>query len=125
MGRFNRYLGKFEIKIDDEELELEVGIGDIAEWMSIQRKYAGKSRKMLEGLAELFEKIIKRSYPEEPEEEVKAFVSKKAITLLTELTIAFGWSSREGLEKSFREAQKTLEIGEESETTESSDTTTT
>ena len=105
MGKFAGYLGKLEIEIDGEKLELDVQMQDKQKLMSSK---GIKSEQGVGKMIEVFKGILKRSYPDEPVEELEAFLTRKIERFMTEISIAFGWTTREELEmttKSFREKE--------------------
>jgi len=102
MGRFNRYLGKLEVNVDGEELELDVKLADKQKIMALQNKFKSSPEDTVLGLTTIFKDIIKRSYPDTTEEELDAFLTKKFEKFLVEISIAFGWGTRADFEASFR-----------------------
>ena len=102
MGRFNRYLGKLEVNIDGEELELDVKLADKQKIMALQNKFRDKPEETMQGLTDVFKSIILRSYPDEKPDEIEAFLTKKFEKFLVEISIAFGWGTRADFEASFR-----------------------
>lgn len=101
MGRFNQYLGKTEMTVDGQKLELDVELKNMKAVMT-----SSKGRELTEEgidrLADTFKELIKRSYPKEPPEELDAFVDKNLLQFMTEFSIAMKWTTREEIEKSFR-----------------------
>ena len=105
MGKFKAYLGKLEIEVDGEKLELDVRLKDKQKILSLTSL---KSEESVTKLTNVFLEILKRSYPEEPPEEQEAFLTKKLEKFLSEISIAFGWTTREEMnkvEKSFRKKE--------------------
>ena len=105
MGKFKAYLGKLEIEVDGEKLELDVRLKDKQKILSLTSL---KSEESVTKLTNVFLEILKRSYPEEPVEEQEAFLTKKLEVFLSEISIAFGWTTREEMkkvEKSFRKKE--------------------
>jgi len=92
MGRFTQYLGKTEVMIDGELHQLDVKLKDKEQFMKTQSM---KDEKKVETITQVLIEIIKRSYPEEPANEVEAFVEKNYVEYLENLTIAFGWAKKE------------------------------
>jgi len=102
MGRFNRYLGKLEVNVDGEELELDVKLSDKQKIMALQSKFKSSPDEAVTGMTTIFHDIIKRSYPDEPDVDIDAFLTKKFEKFLVEISIAFGWGTRADFESSFR-----------------------
>lgn len=109
MGKFNQYLGKTEMTVDGQKLELDVGLKEMGKIMTASKK--GVTETSLEEMANIFKSIMKRNYPDQPEEEINAFVEKKIMTFLKEFSIAMGWTTRKEIEDSFREAGKSQQSG--------------
>ena len=112
MGKFKAYLGKLEINVDGEKLDLDVRLQDKQKILSLTSL---KSEESIKKLTDVFLDILKRSYPEEPLEEQEAFLTKKLEKFLSEISIAFGWTTRkemERIEKSFRKGKGTDSAGE-------------
>jgi hypothetical protein len=102
MGRFNRYLGKLEVNVDGEELELDVKLADKQKIMALQNKFKDKPDEVMQGMTTIFSEILKRSYPDSTDEELESFLTKKFEKFLVEISIAFGWGTRVDYESSFR-----------------------
>lgn len=104
-GRFKKLIkGKTEIEIAGEKFELDVNLEDKQEILDLRKQDFN-----LVKMAEIFKRIFKRSYPEEPEEDISKFVEENILDILTELTIAFRWATREQLKKAIEETQGKLE----------------
>ena len=103
MGRFNQYLGKTEMTVDGQKLELDVKLKDMRAIMTSSK---GKelTEEGIDKLANTFKELMKRSYPKEPVEEIEAFVDKNLLQFMTEFSIAMKWTTREEMNKSFQEA---------------------
>jgi hypothetical protein len=93
MGRFTQYLGKLEITVDGQKLELDAQLKDKEKLMKTQTMKDEDKKVGL--LTEVFMDIIKRSYPEEPVSELESFVDKNYLEYMQELMIAFKWASKE------------------------------
>ena len=103
MGKFNQYLGKTELTVDGQKLELDVKLKDMKKIMTAS-KGSEITEESIETIANVFKEVMKRSYPSEPAEEIDAFVEKKLTEFITEFSIAMGWTTRKQLKESFREA---------------------
>lgn len=102
MGRFSKSLGNFEMKVGDEELNLKVELEDISKLLAMQRVYATDQENLVKKQVEKYIEILKRSYPEEPDEDIKAFLTKNLTSFIMEFSIASGWATRKDFEDSFR-----------------------
>jgi hypothetical protein len=92
MGRFTQYLGKLEIVIDGQKLELDAKLKDKEKLMKSQStKDDGEKAKIM---TEVLLDIMKRSYPEDPVEEIEAFVDKNYLQYIEELMVAFKWAKK-------------------------------
>lgn len=107
MGKFKMYLGKLPLEVDGEKLELDVRMEDKQKLLSLQNI---NTEAGIKKMGEIFLEILKRSYPEDPVEEIRDFLIKKFEKFMGEISIAFGWTTRKDMEiaaKSFREGQPT------------------
>ncbi len=104
---FKAYLGKLEVNIDGKTLDLDVRLKDKQKIMSLVSKFGKESipEEKLNELADIFKEILKRSYPDTPEEEFDGFLLHKFEDFMTELSIAFGWTTKKELEKKIEEAK--------------------
>ena len=115
MGRFARHLGKAEeVKIEyndgtNETLKLKpLGWEDVNELMLIGKDFGDTSGKPMEKMTNetidrmknIVLKTMKVSYPDEPEEELKAFATKNFVILMPIiLDLNFNAGKTEKLEK--------------------------
>ena len=104
MGRFSKYLGKIELTVDSQELELEVIMKDIKKLLTMT---GGQTKGIddvgVEKLTGTFIDIMNRSYPEAKDNdnnhaENEAFVTRTFMEFMNELFIAMGWMTREDVE---------------------------
>ena len=114
MGRFNQYLGKTEMEVDGQKLELDVKLKDLKAIMTATK---GKeiTPEAIEILTTAFKDIMKRSYPDENAEEMDAFIEKKFTNFMTEFSIAMGWTTRKQMETSFLEGGEPITGGEKAQ----------
>lgn len=99
-GRFKRLIkGKTEIEIEGEKFELDVNLEDKQELLDLRKQDFN-----LVKMAEIFQRIFRRSYPDEPEEDIRKFIEEHILDILTELTIAFKWATREQIKKAIEQA---------------------
>jgi hypothetical protein len=99
-GKFKRFLGKVSIKAGGEEIELSsLRVEDIQKIVDLSKK---KENEIVEGV-KIITDIVAKSYPEEPREEIEAFVLKNYTVLTEEIIIALGWTTREKLEAQKKE----------------------
>ena len=101
MGKFNQYLGKTEMIVDGQKLELDVTLKELRTILTAT-KGKDMTEESVDKIANVFKECMKRSYPEEPVEELSAFVEKKFTNFLTSFSIAMGWTTEEEIKKSFR-----------------------
>jgi hypothetical protein len=92
MGKFTQYLGKLEVEVDGQKLELDAKLKDKEKLMKMQE--SKDSDKKVEVMTEVLLTIMERSYPNEPTEEVEAFVDKNYVEYLQNLMIAFKWAKQ-------------------------------
>lgn len=100
MGRFKQYLGKTEIEVDGEKLELDVTLEDKEKFLSIGKGDMDESK--IKKITDTIRDIFKKSYPNEPEDELNAFIAKKLEIILVEIAIAFGWMTREEMDRELK-----------------------
>lgn len=103
---FSKYLGKLEVDVDGEKLELDVRLKDKQKIMGIINKM-GKSldEEGLNQLTQVYLEILKRSYPDASEEELEAFLTKKFESFMSGLAIAFGWTTKKELEERLKKKE--------------------
>lgn len=106
MGRFNKYLGKTEITVDGEFLELDVTMADKEKFISVGKGEMTEDKA--KRLTSVIVDIMKRSYPDEPMEETVAFVTKNLEDMLVELAVAFKWTTRDAINKELAKNQLSL-----------------
>jgi hypothetical protein len=95
MGRFSKFLGKVQVKVGEEELNLDkLSVADIQKLVDLSKQ---KENEIVYGVKVISE-IVRKNYPEEPEAEIEAFVMKNYTTLVQEIIIALGWTTREKLD---------------------------
>ena len=102
MGKFEKYVGKTEFKVDGEEISLDFTVEDKMKLMSIQEM----KEKDYDKLCSLLLATFKRSYPGESEESIKAFIGKKFEVIIPELFIALNLTTREDIEKAIQKAKE-------------------
>jgi len=105
MGRFNQYLGKTEMEVDGQKLELDVKLKDMKAMMT-STKSGQLTEEGIDKMATAFKELMKRSYPEEDENEMNAFVDKNLLQFITEFSIAMKWTTRKDVEDSFLEGKE-------------------
>lgn len=103
MGRFGKFLGKVSIKIDGEELNLnKLDVSDVQKLVDLSKN---KDNEIIKGV-QVISSIVQKNYPDEPKEEVEAFVLKNYTTITQEIIIALGWTTREKLEQAVKDASE-------------------
>ena len=96
MGRFERFLGKVSIKVDNEVIDLKrVTVEDVQKLVNLSKV---KEDEISNGVKVLTD-ILHRNMPEEPREELEAFVLRNYSIIAEELVIALGWTTREKIDK--------------------------
>ena len=97
MGRFAQYLGKLEVNVNGNQLELDARLKDKKKFMATGDMQ--DTEKKVDIITEVLMDIMKRSYPEEPVEEIEAFIDKNYNEYLEALLIAFKWAKKEDFDK--------------------------
>lgn len=104
---FSKYLGKLEVDVDGEILELDARLKDKQRIMSLMSKFGEEiTEDSLEKLTQVYMEILKRSYPDVPEEQFEAFLLHKLESFMTGLAVAFEWTTKDELEKKMKERVK-------------------
>lgn len=114
MGRFGKWLGKFNLTVGGEELELKPTLRHKETLMAIQQKSAKiknltteQVKKLQSEQNDVFKDILMISYPEEMTvEEAEAFLLHNDLDFMQELYIAWGWLKRSDLESMKEELTK-------------------
>lgn len=100
MGRFKRFLGEISLKVGGEELNLsKMTVEDIQKLVDLSKV---KENEIVNGVRTITD-IVAKNYPDEPREEIEAFVLKNYTSLAEEIIIALGWTTREKLEETKKE----------------------
>lgn len=110
MSKFGKYVGKLELVVDEEELSLDFRMADKIELIEINTNKKDVYSKTLT----LVSKILKRSYPEDTDEERESFLTKKFDKLLEELMISLELTTRAELEKAKKKLEGDFQKAEES-----------
>lgn len=98
--RFGRYLGKLDMEVAGEKLELDIKLKDKHRIMALQSKMGKEMNEEVVGqLSDIFLEVLKRSYPEEKPEALEAFLTRCFEQFIIELSVAFGWTTREQLKR--------------------------
>jgi hypothetical protein len=100
MGRFKKFLGEISLKVGGEDLSLsKMTVEDIQKLVDLSKV---KENEIVNGVRVLTE-IVAKNYPEEPKEEIEAFVLKNYTELTEGIIIALGWTTKEKLEETKKE----------------------
>ncbi len=95
MGRFAKFLGEVNIKIDGEDLNLgKLSVDDVQKIVDLSKI---KENEIVSGVR-VITNILCKNMPEEPREEVESFVLKNYSDITQEIVIALGWTTREKLD---------------------------
>ena len=95
MGRFAKYLGRMSISVDGELIALDkMTVEDVQKLMDASEAEEGN---LVEGHKALMD-IMKKALPEEPEDELKAFVLQKYPEITENILIGLGWVDKEQLD---------------------------
>lgn len=95
-GRFKSYAKDIQISVDGQELRLKrAEAKKVQELMNLTKD----EDNLFVNLVEYFTEAISGNYPDEPREEVEAFVQANALTIFEEFQIAYGLIKRTDLEK--------------------------
>ena len=91
-GRFKKWLGKTEVEIEGDKYELDIKIADVEGIVAAYTamKDPSKTKESFAKVSEVLMEVFKRSYKDEPKEDIEAFLSKNYLPLLEKVTIAFG-----------------------------------
>lgn len=108
---FSKYLGKLEVDVDGETLELDVRLKDKQKIMSLMSAFGEEvTEEKLDGLSVVFKDVLERSYPNVDKDQFDAFLLYKFESFMTGLAVAFGWTTKKELDEKVEEqAKKKLE----------------
>ena len=99
-NKFAKYLGKLNINVDGEALELDVRLGDVCKLSSLSADNITGDK--FEMALNSFLDILKRSYPGVQPEALEKFLVFKMMNFFKEFSIGMGWAD----EASFKEADE-------------------
>lgn len=100
MGRFSKYNGDIKFVVDGEELCLKrVKTEKLQKLFNLSKD----EENTLVNIVAYFTDIMASNYPDEPKEELEAFVQSNAMAIFEEFQIAYGLIKREDLEKRKKE----------------------
>lgn len=97
MSRFEKYRGNITVKVGDEELVISPTVDDKHKLMKYGRNLDRDNN--MEEMFKVLKDIVKKSYPDDPEEDIDAFLMRYDMQLMEELSIIFGWGSKEDFQK--------------------------
>ena len=119
MSKLGEFGGVFEVVIDGKTLEVKPKKKDKWTIMKLSQKAKSMEVDDFEKLDEVLERILVESYPESTGEERESFLIKHSETMLSELSIAFGWTTREKMNALLDEELKKNreELGQEAKKT--------
>ncbi len=108
MGRFKKFLGKANITVDGEVLEISMNVKDVQRLLDLSKN---KENEIVEGVS-LISDIVEKSVPEEDRvrEEIEAFVLKNYAELSEQIILALGWTTKEKLEEEKKKLQESQSI---------------
>jgi len=97
MSRFEKYRGSITINVGDEELVIKPTVDDKHKLMKYGRNL-DKDDNMKQ-MFKVLKDIVKKSYPDDPEEDIDAFLMRFEVQLMEELSIVFGWGTKGDFQK--------------------------
>jgi len=104
MGRFKQFLGKTEIEIAGQKIELDATVNDMQKIMNLK----DFKTDQLEQTHKVIMDMMKKSYPDEPVDELESFVTKNVASFLPELAIAWKWTTRDDFERTLKTSKKVV-----------------
>ena len=102
MSKYGTSVGKFELNVSGFDKELTPVVGDGRRFIKIMSQSEENKAAMFDSFAIFVTDLIARDYPPENDtekEELALFVDRNLLTLLNEVMIAFGMTTRAELEK--------------------------
>jgi len=103
MGKFSKFMGRVAIKIADEELNLDkLSVADVQKLVDLSKQ---KENEIVYGVKVITD-IVAKNYPNEPKEEIENFVMKNYTSIVQEIIIALGWTTREKLDQEIAKASE-------------------
>ena len=113
MSKLTEFCGIFEIEIEGKKIEVKPKKRDKWTLMKLTQKAKTMEIEDYEKLDVLLDKILKESDPEASDEEREAFLLRHSETMIGELSIVFGWTTREKMNELIdTEVKKNLKEGE-------------
>ncbi len=111
MSKIGEFGGIFELEIEGKKLEVKPKKKDKWTLMKLTQKAKTMEIEDYEKLDSLLDKILKESDPDSTEEERENFLLRHSETMIGELSIVFGWTTREKMDKLIDgEIKKNIEV---------------
>jgi len=105
---FSKFVGKLQVEVSGETLELDMKLKDKQKLMAAMAIYNDRPDEALEKIGEIYKNILKNSYPNEPEDNIDAFLTMKFEDFMAAISIALGWTTKEKLDKEMEDRAKKL-----------------
>ena len=116
MGKFSKFTGEVKLSVDVEgkpfAFKMKPTNRQIAKLMAQDKKKRNTEEGLLETDNLLIDMIVDANPPEGDEntdqhrEEIMNFVTQKKVDIMTEFSIAMGWTTRDKIEKAIKEAEE-------------------
>jgi hypothetical protein len=109
MTKFSRYRGIVSFEVAGEQITLKnLTTEDMGEFMDVREAKEERHKKLIAVL----QKIVSKSYVDEPAEEISAFISANYLTFMREFIIATKLVSKAQMEKIEREQEDFTKVPE-------------
>jgi len=102
MGKYGNIVGKYEFNIGGLELEIEPLVGDGRKFLKLVSKANEDKGLLFDNFFGFVKELISRKLPPENNEEIKElelYVDTNLLSLLNEMMVAFGMTTKEELEQ--------------------------
>jgi hypothetical protein len=108
MGKFDKYTGKITLDVDGDQFIITPTNKHIARFMALDKDKI-QTEAGLVGLTDALIDMFVKAYPTEPKDKIDAFVLRNMDSIVTEIVIKMGWSTKEELEKATNEQGKAIQ----------------
>lgn len=99
MGKFASAIGVMELKAGKLTFELKPRMGDNKKMRAIMIAHKNDTVTLMDRFDDFMFELIKREYPEEPDNDIKTMIDMHSISFFEQVLMAFGWANEEDIKK--------------------------
>jgi len=96
-GRFDKYKGEVTLHVDDQDWIVTPTNKEVGAFLGMNEKNVSTEQKFAR-LSECMIGLFYKAYPDEPKEQIQAFVLQNIDTITTQFVIALGWSTQKEID---------------------------